>query len=104
MQTTESVIARTFTIIRLTSRQLWLKDGHLHLIPLSVRSSTSGLPRQIPDDEEDSRNFDPEAYISEKDGVEAVNTGKYQVEAKMETSVWERIIGYVNLVRGYSAR
>jgi hypothetical protein len=71
--------------------QLWLADGHLHLVPLSFRSSSSGLPRSIPDDEDEEKRFDPEAYLSEEDGVQAVRTGKYRAEGNMEDAVWERI-------------
>jgi hypothetical protein len=71
--------------------QLWLQDGHLHLVPLSVRSSTTGLPRPIPDEEEDERRFDAETYLNEENGVSAVRTGKYRAEDKMEQAVWDRI-------------
>ncbi len=75
--------------------QLWLQDAHLHLIPLSIRSSASTMPRQMPDDEEGGRQYDPEAWISEEDAVRAVRTGKYKADEKMEQAVWERIAWYV---------
>ena len=75
----------------LLTTQLWLQDGHLHLIPLSVRSSSSGLPRSVPDDEDEEKRFDPESYLSEEDGVSAVRTGKYRASSAMEGAVWDRI-------------
>ncbi|WVF66182.1 hypothetical protein IAT40_000922 [Kwoniella sp. CBS 6097] len=74
--------------------RLWLQGGHLHLIPLSVRSSSSSRPRQILDDDELQRQFDPEAYISEEDAIRAVRTGKYRAEDKIERAVWKRIDCY----------
>ncbi|OCF36141.1 hypothetical protein I317_01022 [Kwoniella heveanensis CBS 569] len=74
--------------------RLWLQDGHLHLIPLSVRTASSSRPRQILDDDELERQYDPEAYLSEEDAVRAVRTGKYRSEDKMERAVWQRISCY----------
>ena len=71
--------------------KVWLKDGHLHLVPLSIRSSTSGLPRRVPDEDQEERRFDPEAYVSEEDGIAAVRTGKYQAGREVENAVWDRI-------------
>ncbi|WWC85946.1 uncharacterized protein L201_000816 [Kwoniella dendrophila CBS 6074] len=73
--------------------RLWLQCGHLHLIPLSVRSISS-KPRQIPDDEDMDRQYDPEAYISEEDAISAVRTGRYKAEERMEKAVWERVSCY----------
>lgn len=73
-----------------SDNRLWLQAGHLHLIPLSVRSHGSA-PRQIPDEEEEEKRYDPEAWISEEDAVRAVRTGKYRAEEKMEKAVWARI-------------
>lgn len=74
--------------------QLWLSGGHLHLIPLSVRSSSSSLPKQLADDQYDDgsgRAFDPDAWVSEADALAAVRTGKYRADAGVENAVWERI-------------
>lgn len=71
--------------------QLWLSQGHLHLLPLSVRSSTSGLPRQILDEDEQQRSFDPENWVSEEDAIAAVRTGKYRAENSLEAAIWDRI-------------
>jgi hypothetical protein len=76
--------------------QLWLQNGQLHLIPLSIRS-TSSQPRQIPDDEDDTNTHDPEVYLSEEDGVRYARTGNYRADDKMENAVWERIAWYVTL-------
>ncbi|WVW81965.1 hypothetical protein I302_103968 [Kwoniella bestiolae CBS 10118] len=75
--------------------RLWLQGGHLHLIPLHVRSTpSSSMPRQIPDDEDMERQYDPEAYISEVDAVQAARTGRYRVDERMERAVWDRISCY----------
>ncbi|WVQ93806.1 hypothetical protein IAU59_000884 [Kwoniella sp. CBS 9459] len=74
--------------------RLWLQGGHLHLIPLSVRSALSSKPRQILDDDELERQFDPDAYLSEEDAVRAIRSGKYRAEDKMERAVWRRIACY----------
>ncbi|WRT63689.1 uncharacterized protein IL334_000612 [Kwoniella shivajii] len=73
--------------------RLWLQGGHLHLIPLSVRS-TSSRPKQISDDKDMEKQFDPDAYISEEGALRAVRTGKYKADDKMERSVWSRISCY----------
>jgi hypothetical protein len=70
--------------------RLWLQNGNLHLIPLSIRS-TPPKARQIPD-EEDEESFDPDAWLSEKDALRAVRTGKYRAE-ELESAVWKRIDG-----------
>lgn len=70
--------------------RLWLSGGHLHLLPLHVRSSGSSA-RHIPDDEAEERQFDPEAYISEEDAVRAVRLGRYQADKALERAVWDRI-------------
>ena len=77
-----------------------MNDGHLHLIPLSIRTSSSGLPRRITDNDEDEKRFDPESWLSEADGVAAVRTGKHRAEEKMEAAVWDRIARYVYLAEG----
>jgi hypothetical protein len=70
--------------------RLWLYAGHLHLLPLHVRSS--GLSaRLIPDDEAEERQFDPEAYISEEDAIRAVRLDKFAADKGVEGAVWERI-------------
>ena len=71
--------------------KLWLQDFHLHLIPLSVRSSLSSMPRQIADDEKAERRYDPEVWLNEQDAVRAVRTGKYRADEQVEKAVWERI-------------
>lgn len=71
-----------------STNRLWLKDGQLHLIPLSIRS-TPPKPKQIPDDEEEEK-YDPDAWISEEDAMKAVRTGKYRAES-LEQAVWGRI-------------
>ncbi|WWC66704.1 uncharacterized protein I206_100608 [Kwoniella pini CBS 10737] len=73
--------------------RLWLQGGYLHLIPLSVRSIAS-KPRAIPDDEDMEKQYDPEAYISEEDAIQAVQTGKYRADEKVERAVWDRISCY----------
>jgi hypothetical protein len=45
----------------------------------------------VPDEDAEERRFDPEAYVSEEDGVAAVRTGRYQAEQAMENAVWDRI-------------
>jgi hypothetical protein len=70
--------------------RLWLSGGHLHLLPLHVRSSGLSV-RHIPDDETEERQFDPEAFVSEEDAVRAVRLGKYEAEKGMENAVWDRI-------------
>lgn len=70
--------------------RLWLYGGHLHLIPLSVRSSSKSA-RLIPDDDALERQYDPEAYLSEEDAITAVRTGKYRAEINLEKAVWDRI-------------
>jgi len=74
-----------------STNRLWLQNGNLHLIPLSIRSTTPKA-RQIPD-EEDEERFDPDAWLSEKDALGAVRTGKYRAE-EIEKVVWKRIDGY----------
>jgi hypothetical protein len=73
--------------------QLWLSGGHLHLIPLTVRSTSASRPKQLADDQYDAagRAFDPDAWVSEADALAAVRTGKYRAEAAMQNAVWERI-------------
>ncbi|WWD09089.1 hypothetical protein V865_007209 [Kwoniella europaea PYCC6329] len=85
--------------------RLWLQGGHLHLIPLSIRStSSSSEPRRIPDDEDMEKQFDPECYISEEDSIRAVRTGKYRVEEKMEQAVWDRISCYPDALKTHQHR
>ncbi|WWD22408.1 hypothetical protein CI109_106899 [Kwoniella shandongensis] len=74
--------------------RLWLHSAHLHLLPLSVRSSSASRPKQLPDDDNDYRQYDPEAWLNEVDAVRAVRTGKYGAEEKMERAVWNRIACY----------
>jgi hypothetical protein len=61
------------------------------LIPLSIRSTSSSIPRKLLDDDEEGRQFDPEAWISEEDGVSAVRTAKYRTDSALESAVWERV-------------
>lgn len=83
--------------------RLWLQGGHLHLIPLSVKSSHGSAPRQMSGMDEDDeggtggggRRVDTDAFISEEDAVRAVRTGKYRAEGRMEKAVWARIDWYV---------
>lgn len=70
--------------------RLWVSGGHLHLLPLHVRSSGSSV-RHIPDDEFEERQFDPEAFISEEDAVRAVRMGKFGAGKEVEGAVWDRI-------------
>ncbi|WVQ62522.1 uncharacterized protein L199_000664 [Kwoniella botswanensis] len=85
--------------------RLWLQGGHLHLIPLSIRStSLNSKPRQIPDDEDMEKQFDPESYISEEDAIRAIRTGKYRVEEKMEQAVWDRISCYPGALKTHQHR
>ncbi|KAK8845462.1 hypothetical protein IAR55_006175 [Kwoniella newhampshirensis] len=74
--------------------RLWLQGDHLHLLPLSIRSSSSTRPKQFRDDDDNERDYDPEAWISEVDAVRAVRTGNYRAEEKMERAVWDRIACY----------
>jgi hypothetical protein len=71
-----------------STNRLWLQGGHLHLIPLSIRSAAPKA-RQLPDDENEEK-FDPDAWISEVDAIKAVRTGRYRAE-QVEKAVWERI-------------
>ncbi|WWC58275.1 uncharacterized protein I303_100813 [Kwoniella dejecticola CBS 10117] len=73
--------------------RLWLQGGHLHLIPLSVRS-TKSKPLTIPDDEDMEKQYDPEAYISEEDAIQAVRAGKYRADETLEKAIWDRISCY----------
>ncbi|KAK6905382.1 hypothetical protein I203_106209 [Kwoniella mangroviensis CBS 8507] len=85
--------------------RLWLQGGHLHLIPLSIRSTpSSSKPRQIPDDEDMEKQFDPESYISEEDAIKAVRTGRYRVDEKMEQAVWDRISCYPDALNTHQHR
>lgn len=77
-----------------STNRLWLKDGQLHLIPLSIRSAAPKA-RQIPDDENEEK-YDPDAWISEEDAMGAVRSGKYREES-LERAVWERIARYVSI-------
>lgn len=62
------------------------------MIPLNIRSSKTGLPRRMVDeDEEEHRKYDHEAWLNEQDGVRAVRTGRYRADEKMERVVWDRI-------------
>ncbi|WVR03486.1 hypothetical protein IAU60_000477 [Kwoniella sp. DSM 27419] len=74
--------------------RLWMYGGHLHLIPLAVRSATSSRPQQMPDDDELERQYDSEAYLSEADAIRAVRTDKYRAEPSVEQAVWNRISCY----------
>ncbi len=56
-----------------------------------MRSSTSGLPRQILDEDEQQRQFDPENWVSEEDAITAVRMGKYRAENNLEAAIWDRI-------------
>lgn len=38
--------------------------------------------------------FDPNAWVSEKDALDAVRTDRYRADEKMESVVWERISSY----------
>ncbi|ORY34285.1 SGT1 protein-domain-containing protein [Naematelia encephala] len=84
--------------------RLWLCNAHLHLIPLSVRSSTSGVPRAIPDDESLERQYDPDAFLTPEDAVKAVRTGKYCADANIEGAVWRRISGYPEALKTHLHR
>ena len=69
-----------------------------------MRSTKSGIPRPIPDEEADERRYDPEAYLNEEDGVNASRSGKYFADAKMEEAVWERINVYPEALRTHQHR
>jgi len=43
-------------------------------------------------DVEDEDTFDPDAWISERDALKAVRSGKYRAE-ELEKVVWKRISG-----------
>ena len=73
-----------------STNRLWLNNGNLHLIPLSIRS-TPPKARQMPD-VEDEDTFDPDAWISEGDALKAVRSGKFRAE-ELEKVVWKRISG-----------
>jgi hypothetical protein len=78
--------------------QLWLHNGHLHLLPLSIRSSASSRSQQIPDmdDEDDGKpQTDAETWISEEDAIKAVRTDRHRADNNLEGAVWERIDWWV---------
>ncbi|CAK9779392.1 hypothetical protein CC85DRAFT_288640 [Cutaneotrichosporon oleaginosum] len=83
--------------------RLWLHDGHLHLLPLNVASSSR--PRQIADDEYDDsgRAVDAGAWVSEADAVAAVRSGKYRAP-EVEAAVWERIACYPDALKTHQHR
>ncbi|KAE8543115.1 hypothetical protein D1P53_000602 [Cryptococcus gattii VGV] len=70
------------------NNRLWLSNGHLHLLPLSIHSPSP--PHQLPDD----LSFDSSIYLSETDAHRAVQTGKYLAPKEVESAVWERLKGY----------
>ncbi|KIR43811.1 hypothetical protein I307_00147 [Cryptococcus deuterogattii 99/473] len=70
------------------NNRLWLSNGHLHLLPLSVHSPSP--PHQLPDD----LSFDSSIYLSETDALRAVQTGKYLAPKEVESAVWERLKSY----------
>jgi hypothetical protein len=88
--------------------RLWLQGGHLHLIPLSVRSpaprGASSISRQMRDEDDNGaeRHIDPETYINEEDAVRAIRenigSGKYRAEKGMEDAVWARIEWWVSFM------
>ncbi|EIW67973.1 hypothetical protein TREMEDRAFT_44967 [Tremella mesenterica DSM 1558] len=74
--------------------RLWLYNGHLHLLPLNVRSSGTSRPKQVLDEDADGPRFDTDAWINEEDAIQAVRTGRYFAGDGVEEAVWERIKGY----------
>ncbi|KAL1407108.1 hypothetical protein Q8F55_006522 [Vanrija albida] len=85
--------------------RLWLAGGHLHLLPLSVRSSGSSVPKQLADDKYDDAGHavDPDAQVTEADAIAAVRTGKYQAP-DVERAVWERIACYPDALKTHQHR
>jgi hypothetical protein len=73
-----------------STNRLWLQGGNLHLIPLSIRSAPPKA-KQMPDEESEVR-YDPDAWISEKDALGAVRSGKWRTK-EIEQAVWRRIAG-----------
>ncbi|ORX34672.1 SGT1 protein-domain-containing protein [Kockovaella imperatae] len=78
------------------TNRLWLQGGHLHLIPLDIRSLS--ISKQIRDDDEEE-----EATLTEEDGVKAARTGKYRAQA-IERAVWSRVEGYHGRLRDHLHR
>ncbi|WVQ80382.1 hypothetical protein IAT38_002487 [Cryptococcus sp. DSM 104549] len=69
--------------------RLWLQAAHLHLLPLTIRSTTSA-PRQL----SDTDDFSPTSHLSTPDALRAVRTGRYRASSRMEDAVWARVNGY----------
>ncbi|WVO14827.1 hypothetical protein L204_102466 [Cryptococcus depauperatus] len=68
--------------------RLWLSNGRLHLLPLTVHSPTP--PHQLPD----SMDVDSFITLTVSDALEAVREGNYFAPEKVEGAVWNRIKGY----------
>ncbi|TXT05023.1 hypothetical protein VHUM_03843 [Vanrija humicola] len=85
--------------------RLWLSGGHLHLLPLSVRSSGPSGPKQLADDgyDDGGRAVDPDAQVNEADAIAAVRTGKYRAP-EVESAVWERIACYPAALKTHQHR